>query len=183
MNEDASEDEDDDDDDAIQVTTTVTSSPSPSPSPSPSNNSPLQSLVSFLASYSVPHTYFTHFYVLSCLSSLLWAHQLYFRGPLFTLLARLAQRRGKDLSLDADASVTLNQLLLCWIVLTCQGARRLAECISFFKPSASRMWIVHYLVGIAFYVTVNIAIWIEGVGMQVFPFYLTRKTTNSHPIS
>lgn len=169
MNEDASDDEDDDD--AIQVTTTLTSSsPSPSP-PSPSNNSPLQSLVSCLASYSVPHTYFTHFYVLSCLSSLLWAHQLYFRGPLFTLLARLAQRRGKDLSLDADASVTLNQLLLCWIVLTCQGARRLAECISFFKPSASRMWIVHYLVGIAFYVTVNIAIWIEGVGMQVFPLF------------
>lgn len=33
------------------------------------------------------------------------------------------------------------------------------------KPSASKMWFVHWLLGIAFYVTVGIAVWIEGAGM------------------
>ncbi|KAI5297675.1 Deoxycytidine monophosphate (dCMP) deaminase, partial [Ascosphaera pollenicola] len=121
------------------------------------------SFISRLTSFSVPHTYFTHFYLFSCLSSLLWAHQLYTRGPLFLALARLAQRTGKHVTLDAAASMTPTQLILCWLAMACQGARRTAECIAYFKPSASRMWIVFYVVGVAFYLLVNIAIWVEGV--------------------
>lgn len=45
-----------------------------------------------------------------------------------------------------------------------QGARRLYECKAFAKPSASRMWFVHWLVGLAFYLAVSVALWIEGAG-------------------
>lgn len=45
-----------------------------------------------------------------------------------------------------------------------QGVRRLNECLSFSKPSSSKMWFVHWFAGIGFYLAVTVAVWIEGTG-------------------
>ena len=34
----------------------------------------------------------------------------------------------------------------------------------FGKPSTSKMWFVHWLLGIAFYLAVGVSVWIEGAG-------------------
>ena len=34
----------------------------------------------------------------------------------------------------------------------------------FAKPSTSKMWFVHWLLGIAFYLAVGVSVWIEGAG-------------------
>lgn len=61
-------------------------------------------------------------------------------------------------------SMSIHQVFLCWALMLIQGARRLYECKAFAKPSASRMWFVHWLVGLAFYLAVSVALWIEGAG-------------------
>ncbi|KAL8895136.1 MAG: hypothetical protein Q9192_003823 [Flavoplaca navasiana] len=40
--------------------------------------------------------------------------------------------------------------------------RRLAESILLGKSSASRMWFVHWILGILFYIAMSIAVWIDG---------------------
>lgn len=62
-------------------------------------------------------------------------------------------------------SMTVNQVLFCWVLVVVHSSRRLTECLFFVKPSTSRMWFVHWLLGLAFYVAMPVAIWIEGTGM------------------
>lgn len=62
--------------------------------------------------------------------------------------------------------MSVDQVMLCWVLMMIQGARRLQECFVFSKPSSSDMWFVHWLLGIAFYLAAGIAIWIEGAGMR-----------------
>jgi 3-oxo-5-alpha-steroid 4-dehydrogenase 3 len=63
-------------------------------------------------------------------------------------------------------SMSLTQLLICWILLAIQGSRRLWESITFAKPSSSKMGFAHWLLGLGFYLAAGIAIWIEGSGME-----------------
>ncbi|KAI5293341.1 hypothetical protein KEM52_005630 [Ascosphaera acerosa] len=116
-----------------------------------------------LATYTVPHSWFLHFYVVSLASALLWAQQIYAQGPLFRCLARWATAEGQGLNGAEPASMSLSQIIICWSLLAVQSVRRLAECLAYKKPSASRMWVVHWMVGIAFYFVINIAIWVEGI--------------------
>ncbi|KAK4996194.1 hypothetical protein LTR66_004139 [Elasticomyces elasticus] len=44
-----------------------------------------------------------------------------------------------------------------------QGSRRLYECIVLSKPSSSQMWVGHWLLGILFYLAINIATFMEGI--------------------
>lgn len=64
-------------------------------------------------------------------------------------------------------SMTVHQVLLCWVLVVVHSSRRLSECLFFAKPSASRMWFVHWLLGLAFYVAMPVAVWIEGTGMVI----------------
>ena len=48
-----------------------------------------------------------------------------------------------------------------------QGVRRLLESSTLAKPSASKMWVLHWLLGIVFYLAVGISVWIEGAGMSI----------------
>jgi 3-oxo-5-alpha-steroid 4-dehydrogenase 3 len=111
-----------------------------------------------LASLQVPHSYFTQFYVASVLSSVFWGAQLLSRGSAFQALA--ARMHPEHL----EKSMSVSQVMVCWALMMVQGARRLRECLVFSKPSSSRMWFVHWLLGIAFYLAAGIAIWIEGTG-------------------
>jgi 3-oxo-5-alpha-steroid 4-dehydrogenase 3 len=85
----------------------------------------------------VPHNYFTHFYVLSVACSLFWGWRL-----------RMW---------EASA-----QLQVVWGLMLLQGMRRMLESIVFTSTSKSKMWFAHWLLGLIFYLTINVAIWIEG---------------------
>ena len=131
---------------------------SSSSSSSSANPSLITRALDFLSSLQVPHSYFTQFYVVSILSSLFWVGQLLLRGSVFQAVsARISPEHLQN-------SMSVNQVLLCWALMTVHSSRRLAESFVFSKPSTSRMFFVHWLLGIAFYLAATVAIWIEGAG-------------------
>ncbi|KAJ9202539.1 hypothetical protein DTO164E3_2979 [Paecilomyces variotii] len=131
--------------------------------------SPLTRFIDYLAAWRVPHSYFIHFYVLSVLSSIFWATQLLSRGPAFRVIAARVNEEHRS------KSMSLNQVWLCWALMAIQGARRLYECIATAKQSSSQMWFVHWGLGLAFYMAMTLAIWIEGTGTL-----LARDITLDH---
>ncbi|KAI2716584.1 hypothetical protein CBS147354_6852 [Penicillium roqueforti] len=128
--------------------------------PSTAQNPPTQSkgFLDYLATWQVPHSYFTHFYVASVLSSVFWIAQLLSRGLVFQAIA---SRVSED---HQRHSMSLTQLVICCVLLSIQGSRRLWECFVFSKPSSSQMWFMHWLLGLGFYLAAGVAIWIEGSG-------------------
>jgi 3-oxo-5-alpha-steroid 4-dehydrogenase 3 / polyprenol reductase len=108
----------------------------------------------YVASIKVPHSWFRHFYMVSVVSSMVWLQQLYTRGPiLHNVLSNTSTNKP---------SMSFNQLVLCWTLLTIQGSRRLYESMILAKPSLSEMWVGHYLLGLLYYIAMSVAIWIEG---------------------
>ena len=61
--------------------------------------------------------------------------------------------------------MSADQVLLTWSLMAIQGFRRLMESITLARPSKSKMWFVHWLLGVSFYLAIGIAVWIEGAGM------------------
>ncbi|KAI6716007.1 hypothetical protein PZA11_002360 [Diplocarpon coronariae] len=115
------------------------------------------SLFEYVASIQVPHTWFTHYYVVSVLSSIFWGYQIYTRGSAFQLLATFAQPNA--------STMTVNQVFSAWVLMGIQGSRRLYESITLTRPSRSRMWAGLWLVGIAYYAVMGVSVWIEGVAL------------------
>ena len=107
----------------------------------------------------VPHTWFLHFYVVSVLSSLFWGFQVLVKGH---ILDTLCQSVGQS---RRARGMTLDQVVVTWSLVTVQGVRRLLESSFFIKSSGSKMWFVHWLLGIAFYLALGVSYWIEGAGM------------------
>ena len=58
----------------------------------------------------------------------------------------------------------MDQIALVWSLMTIQGVRRVVESYSVNKHSASKMWFIHWHLGLAFYLAMGIAVWIEGAG-------------------
>lgn len=114
------------------------------------------SISSFADKLQVPHTWFTHYYIVSVVSSCFWAYQITTNGVGFRYLA--SYYTG-----NPGTSMTVNQVLIAWIFMAIQGSRRLYECITLFKPSTSKMSIVAWALGIAFYVAAGVSIWVEGI--------------------
>lgn len=114
------------------------------------------SLFEYVASIQVPHTWFTHYYIVSVLSSMFWGYQIYTRGPVLGFLASHAH--------PETSKVTANQALLGWLFMAIQGSRRLHESITLTKSSRSTMWFGLWLVGMAYYVVMGTSVWIEGAG-------------------
>lgn len=102
-------------------------------------------LLDAAAAIQVPHNYFTHFYVTSVACSLLWGWSL-----------RLWHEHG--------------QLQAVWALMLLQGVRRMLESYAYTSTSKSRMWFAHWVLGLVFYVTINIAIWIEGPNPSASPW-------------
>jgi 3-oxo-5-alpha-steroid 4-dehydrogenase 3 / polyprenol reductase len=105
----------------------------------------------------VPHNWFKHFYILSMLSSMFWAHQLWSRGLAYKLVSDYISEKRVPY-------VKIETVVYLWICMFLQGTRRLYESFAYAKPSQSTMWLGHWLMGLGFYFFVNIAIWIEAVG-------------------
>ncbi|KAL1797661.1 hypothetical protein ACET3X_004267 [Alternaria dauci] len=90
----------------------------------------------YAASLQVPHNYFTHFYITSVLCSLFAACRL-----------RVWEAGG--------------QQQIVWALLLLQGLRRMLESYAYTSTSKSRMWFAHWILGLLFYTTINMAIWVE----------------------
>ena len=110
-----------------------------------------------LATLTVPHAYFLHFYVASVTSSIFWASQLLLNGSIMRKTCERSRGNG-------DSSMSIQQVAVTWAMVSAQGVRRLLETWWFQKSSTSSMWFVHWLMGIAFYLCVGISVWIEGAG-------------------
>ncbi|OJJ47659.1 hypothetical protein ASPZODRAFT_15109 [Penicilliopsis zonata CBS 506.65] len=138
--------------------TSTSQADSPSQPPAPASKSFATRTMDSLASFKVPHGYFTHFYVVSVLSSLFWTTQVLLGGVFFRAIAeRVAPAH-------LQPSMSFNQVILCCLLMLAQGSRRLYESFLFAKPSSSKMGFAHWLMGIAFYLGMGVAIWIEGTG-------------------
>lgn len=64
--------------------------------------------------------------------------------------------------------MTVDQVVLCWSLVTVQGVRRLLETSFLGSSSRSKMWFIHWLLGISFYLALGVSCWIEGAGMPRF---------------
>lgn len=120
----------------------------------------LNTWLDLLANLQVPHTWFLHFYVVSLLSSIFWAYQILTGGLFFKLIAG----NERSASPDSKPSMSTDQLALVWSLMTLQAVRRLWESIQTAKPSTSKMFLAHWLMGLIFYLCMGIAIWVEGAG-------------------
>lgn len=105
-------------------------------------------LLDLAASLRVPHSWFTHFYVMSVLSSLCCIYMYTYKSPALP---------GLDTKMPR----------FCSGLMLVQGGRRLLECLLLTRPgTSSRMWIGHYAIGLAFYLVTNVAIWTEHFAAQ-----------------
>lgn len=135
---------------------------SPRCSVQPRRQSLLGRTMDWLASWSVPHAWFLHFYLASVCASAVWA-LVYFKSASSTL------RVDRSLLDASEAQMTPAQVTLAWLLMLVQGSRRLWESVQFQKASTSRMWFGHWALGIIFYAMMSVAIWIEGTGRQTCP--------------
>jgi 3-oxo-5-alpha-steroid 4-dehydrogenase 3 len=85
----------------------------------------------------VPHNFFTHFYLTSVASSLFWGWR-----------QRVWHAQG--------------QMQVVWALMLLQGVRRLLEARAYTSTSKSTMWVAHWILGIFFYLAMNLSIWVEG---------------------
>ena len=72
---------------------------------------------------------------------------------------------------NVEKSMSFKQVILCWTLMAFQGARRLYESITLTKPSESKMWFVHWILGLVYYIMMSMAIWVEGTGMNEICFF------------
>lgn len=129
-----------------------------SPAKSPSRGR-LLCLLDIITSYGqVPHSWFGAFYVVSLAFSIFWLAQ-YFRGGAVLQMVASSQASARA------PSATLAQVALGWLMMFLQAARRVWEHVTIIKPSKSTMWVVHWLLGLSFYLVISVSIWIEGSGM------------------
>jgi 3-oxo-5-alpha-steroid 4-dehydrogenase 3 / polyprenol reductase len=123
----------------------------------------------------VPHSWFMHFYVVSVCGSVFWAWQLASSGHVLKYIAT-AQARSQA----ASESMSMQQVVIAWSLVSMQGTRRLYEYLAITNPSTSQMWIVHWLLGSAYYVGLGVALWVEGSGKLCGSFLpRTRPYTHS----
>ena len=106
--------------------------------------------LNWLSTFTVPHSWFFHFYICSTICSTFWL--------MYVPLPRDESTVGQPVLYLASEQ---GRTILALALLSIQGLRRLYECLCIAKTSSSKMWIGHYAIGIAFYIVTNVAIWIE----------------------
>ena len=104
--------------------------------------------------YPVPHRYFEHFYIVSVLSSIFWGFQIFTKG--------MVLRTMSGNSTSENSTMSVEQVVLVWLLMTIQGSRRLYESVALVKRSSSKMPLVAYFIGIFYYLAMGVAVWIHG---------------------
>jgi 3-oxo-5-alpha-steroid 4-dehydrogenase 3 len=123
----------------------------------------LVSLIGFITSCSqVPHSWFSIFYAVSLACSVFWLAQYLCDG---TVLHRIASSQAGG----QGPSATLGQVALGWLMMFLQAARRVFEHATVLKPSKSTMWVVHWVLGLFFYLAIGVSVWVEGSGKACVP--------------
>ncbi|GKT43911.1 polyprenol reductase 1 [Colletotrichum spaethianum] len=105
----------------------------------------------------IPHSWFIHFYVASVAGSAFWAWQYLQGGSAITSIAAQQAASGAP-------SMSFEQTVLVWALMALQGGRRLYECLFVMKPGSSKMWFIHWLLGLGFYLCMSVSVWIDGSG-------------------
>jgi 3-oxo-5-alpha-steroid 4-dehydrogenase 3 len=124
-----------------------------------------------VATIRVPHGWFTHFYVACVACNLFWGCQIVTHGAVYQWFSSFVgaeegwKEGGKAGSKAVVGGQTVHQVVVVWALLLIQGSRRLYECVYVTAPGTSKMWVGHYLLGIAFYIAMSVAIWVEGTGL------------------
>jgi 3-oxo-5-alpha-steroid 4-dehydrogenase 3 len=108
------------------------------------------SLVSWLAGITVPKAWFWHYYALSVALSVFWGLQI--------VLCSWGSRE----CVWGSLAMVDGRTIMLWGMMLAQGCRRLYETVYVQRSSPARMWIGHYMVGVAFYVMMSIAVLVEG---------------------
>lgn len=108
-------------------------------------------VLDWLGTLTVPHSWFTHFYICSTACSAAW----------LLLLSRTMNISNLGTEPKLLIITEQGRALLALGLLQMQGLRRLYECLFVAKPSSSKMWVGHYAIGLAFYIVTNVAVWIE----------------------
>jgi len=139
-----------------------TSTGSPSLAQSTEHVSSFGKLLDFGATLTVPHHYFSHFYAVAIGCAFFWGWQIPTHGPVYQLVASYSGR---------ERTMGIEQVVITWLCFLAQAGRRLYECLYVQKAGGnSRMWIGHYIVGILFYSTMSISVWVEGISVTSPPF-------------
>lgn len=119
----------------------------------------LLSLIAAVTSFSqVPHSWFSAFYAVSLGCSVFWLVQYLGDGAVLRLIA------SSQAWATPGRSATLGQVALGWFMMFLQAARRVYEHAAILKPSKSTMWVVHWLLGLFFYLAMSVSVWVEGSG-------------------
>lgn len=120
--------------------------------------SALTRFLAVLTSYGqVPHSWFLHYYIVSVSWSAFWAWQYLTHGSVMAAMAQRQDRAG-------ESSLDLGSVFVAWALLALQGGRRLYETLYVSKPSNSTMWFAHWVLGLLYYTSNGISVWIEGSG-------------------
>ncbi|KAF8445177.1 hypothetical protein BGX38DRAFT_1196478 [Terfezia claveryi] len=147
-----------------------------------SNNISLTHLLDYLTTLTVPHAYFSHFYLVSLVSLLFWAAQFLLNGSLLRYLLSVGTRTPSII----EDRISPTQLLLTWLCLLAQSLRRYHEQLIMSKTSStSTMLIPHYLLGHAFYLTTTLSLFASYrnlLPLTTLPPPPLLKTTLSLPI-
>ncbi len=128
-----------------------------STSPAKTSSRMLDGLFWKICGLQVPHSWFTHFYWVSVMSSLFWGYQIITNGDTVQLLVAHSPSR------DAPG-MSMDQVRLAWCLMLIQGSRRLYECLIVMNPSKSSMSVSMWMLGMAYYLVTGVAVWCEGTG-------------------
>lgn len=105
----------------------------------------------------IPHAWFMHFYVASVAGSAFWAWQYIQSGSAMAVISAQQAASGGPF-------VSFEQTVLVWTLMALQGTRRLYECLFVMRPGSSKMWFVHWLLGLGFYLCMSVSVWVDGSG-------------------
>ena len=68
---------------------------------------------------------------------------------------------------DGNQTVELGHVFLAWALMAIQGTRRLYESVVIMKAGKSPMSSIHWVVGLAYYASMSVSVWVEGSGESV----------------
>lgn len=127
-------------------------------------NDSRQSLIArFLDCLQVPHSWFLHFYILSVSLSAFWGWQYVTRGAVLRDIASAQVAAGNTPSMD------ISQVYVAWALMALQGTRRLHESLFVTKSGSSPMSSLHWLLGLLYYASMSVSVWVEGSGKSSKP--------------
>lgn len=126
-------------------------------------------LIAKLTSFGqVKHSWFMGFYIASLACSFFWLAQYLTDGRIMHWIATKQ-------ATTSTPGMEPGQVVLLWILMCLQASRRLYEHLFTSKPSNSTMWIVHWALGVVYYVCMSLSVWIEGSGKMPHVIHDCRK--------